>query len=382
MISELAERVLANEPRAVGRAMRLVDDRLPGAEELLKTLWPHTGRAWILGVTANPGAGKSTLCDRLIGGYRERGWRVGVVAVDPTSPYSGGAILGDRVRMSRHATDDGVFIRSLATRGHLGGLSRSARDVVRVLDACGHDVVIVETVGVGQDELEVTRTAHTTLVLMAPGMGDEVQATKAGILECADVFAVNKADREGADSTVRDLELMIALGNETILALSKARGHATHTAADGRVAGASGAAVDGTGLARPTGRWTPPIVKCVATRGEGMPALMSALDRHRAWVAETEEGRARRRTRLAQELREALREALIEAAVRGLGGEIDAAVREVETHALDPYTATQQLVARFTARGEPALRDHTAPAPEVTPPRPPSQARGESQDLE
>jgi LAO/AO transport system kinase len=341
MIRDLAQRVLANEPRAVGRAMRLVDDRLPGGGELLKTLWPHTGRAWILGVTGNPGAGKSTLCDRLIAGYRERGWRVGVVAVDPTSPYSGGAILGDRVRMSRHATDDGVFIRSLATRGHLGGLSHSARDVVRVLDACGHDVVLVETVGVGQDELEVTRTAHTTLVLMAPGMGDEVQATKAGILECADVFAVNKADREGADSTARDLELMIALGNETILGLSKARGHATHTAADGH-APAAAAARDG--------RWTPPIVKCVATRGEGMPELMAALDRHRAWVQGTEQGRARRRTRLAQEVREALREALIEAAVKELSEDIDAAVRDVEAHAVDPYTATEQLVARFVSR--------------------------------
>src|SRR5215472_9519245 len=218
--------------RAIGRALRLVDDRDPGAAAVLKALWPHAGKGWVLGVTGNPGAGKSTLCDRLIEAYRARGERVGVVAVDPTSPYTGGAILGDRIRMARHAGDEGVFIRSLATRGHLGGLSGSARDVVRVLDAAGFDVVLVETVGVGQDELEITRTAHSTLVVMAPGMGDDVQAIKAGLLECADVFAVNKADREGADATVRDLQLMIALGNESIRALSKSRGHKTHTAAD------------------------------------------------------------------------------------------------------------------------------------------------------
>jgi LAO/AO transport system kinase len=340
--ADLAAAVLAREPRAVARAIRVVDDRAPGFEELLKALWPRTGRAWVLGVTGNPGAGKSTLCDRLISSYRERGWRVGVVAVDPTSPYTGGALLGDRVRMSRHAMDEGVFIRSLATRGHLGGLSHSARDVVRVLDASGNDVVIVETVGVGQDELEVTQTAHTTLVLMAPGMGDEVQATKAGILECADVFAVNKADREGADSTVRDLELMIALGHEVILDLSRSRGHATHSAADGRVA--VGAGADG-------GRWTPPIVKCVATRGEGVAELVAALDRHRAWVEDTEPGRARRRLRLGEQLREALRESLIARALAGLGAEIDEAVRRVESREVDPYTATEELLARFIAKG-------------------------------
>ncbi|HXN33160.1 MAG TPA: methylmalonyl Co-A mutase-associated GTPase MeaB, partial [Polyangiaceae bacterium] len=320
-IPDLVQRVLAGEVRAVARAMRIVDDRTPGSRDLLKALWPHTGRAWVLGVTGNPGVGKSTLCDRLIEAYRGRGNRVGVVAVDPTSPYTGGAILGDRIRMSRHVMDEGVFIRSLATRGHLGGLSRSARDVVRVLDASGHDVVIVETVGVGQDELEITRTAHTTLVVMAPGMGDEVQAIKAGILECADVFTVNKADREGADGAVRDLELMIALGDDTIRGLSKSRGHATHTAADGFVAASPAASGD---------RWRPPIVKCVSTRGEGIAELVAALDRHRAWGEGTEAGRLRRRTRLAEEVRDALREALIEAAVHDLGEAIERAVREVE----------------------------------------------------
>jgi LAO/AO transport system kinase len=340
--SDIATRVLASEPRAIARAMRLVDDRTPGYLELLKALWPHTGKAWVLGVTGSPGAGKSTLVDRLIEAYRARGQRVGVVAVDPTSPYTGGAILGDRIRMARHTTDEGVFIRSMATRGHMGGLSRSAREVVRILDASGYGVVLVETVGVGQDELEITRTAHSTLVVMAPGMGDEVQATKAGILECADVFAVNKADRDGADATARDLELMIALGNDSMRALSKSRGHATHTAADGHVAVAAGAAGE---------RWTPPIVKCVATRGEGMGELMTALDGHRAWVEGTAAGRSRREMRMGEEVREALREALIDAAVHDLGDRIDAAVQAVDARTLDPYTATEGLVAAFRARG-------------------------------
>ncbi len=347
---QLVARVLSREPRAVARAMRMVDDRPPGYGELLKALWPHTGKAWVLGVTGNPGAGKSTLCDRLIASYRARGQKVGVIAVDPTSPYSGGAILGDRIRMSRHAMDEGVFIRSVATRGHLGGLSRSARDAVRVLDASGHGVVIVETVGVGQDELEITRTAHSTLVVMAPGMGDEVQATKAGLLECADVFAVNKADREGADSTVRDLELMIALGNETMRALSNTRGHTTHDAGEGHVASNSpGAAVSGD-------RWTPPIVKCVATRGDGVDALVSALDRHRAWLEGTDAGKARRRERLAEEVRDALREALIEAATHELGSSLDEAARAVEERTTDPYTAIERLVEAF-------LRSRAAPRP-------------------
>jgi LAO/AO transport system kinase len=344
---ELATRALANDPRAIARAIRIVDDRRPGYARLLGALWPHTGKAWIVGVTGNPGAGKSTLCDRLIDVHRAAGRRVGVVAVDPTSPFSGGAILGDRIRMSRHATDEGVFIRSLATRGHLGGLSRSARDVVRVLDASGYDVILVETVGVGQDELEITRTAHSTLVVMAPGMGDEVQAIKAGILECADVFAVNKADRDGADVTVRDLELMIALGNESIRALSKSRGHATHTAADAHV---TQPRPPSQAEAASSEQWTPPIVKCVATRAEGVDAVAAALERHRAWGESTEAGRARRRARLAEEMRDALREALIEAAVDDLSAAIDAAVREVEARSVDPYTATERLVEEFRSR--------------------------------
>jgi LAO/AO transport system kinase len=314
MTVDRATGVLSGDIRALARALRVVDDRRPGYVDLLKALWPSTGKAWIIGVTGNPGAGKSTLTDRLIVAYRARGRRVGVVAVDPSSPYSGGAILGDRIRMARHSLDDGVFIRSLATRGHLGGLSRSTRDSVRVLDAAGFDVVIVETVGVGQDELAVTRTAGSTLVVMAPGMGDEVQANKAGLLECADVFAVNKADREGADATVRDLELMLALGTPV------------------------------------AGGWVPPIRKCVAVRGDGVEEVVEALDRHHAWVHETEAGAAQRRRRLAEEMREVLEEALVEAATKSLALSIQRAVNEVEQRTIDPYTATERLIALF--RGE------------------------------
>jgi LAO/AO transport system kinase len=348
-IADLADKVVSGDVRSVARALRMVDDRVPGYAEVLKALYPHTGRAFVVGVTGNPGAGKSTLCDRLIQAFRAKGQTVGIIAVDPTSPYTGGAILGDRIRMGRHATDPGVFIRSVATRGHLGGLSRSARDMVRVLDASGRDVVMVETVGVGQDELEITRTAHSTLVVMAPGMGDDIQAIKAGILETADVFAVNKADRDGADGTMRDLELMIALGTESMVAAGKSRGHVVH----GEAAGLLGAppSTPSTPSSPSTGGpWTPPIHKCVATRNEGIDDIVASLERHRAWVASTEEGRARRVARLSEELREALREALIDAAAHALRTEIDAAVVAVERRELDPYTATENLVKAFAGR--------------------------------
>src|SRR5215468_11939196 len=206
-----AEAIISGDVRAAARLMRDLDDRRPDGIAALKQLFSHTGKAYIVGITGNPGAGKSTVVDALIAHYREAGERVGVVAVDPTSPFSGGAILGDRIRMQRHALDPGVFIRSLATRGHLGGLSRSTFDVVHVLDAMGYTRILIETVGVGQDEVEVMKAAHTTVVVTVPGLGDDIQAIKAGLLEVADVLAVNKADREGADRTERDLLHMLDL---------------------------------------------------------------------------------------------------------------------------------------------------------------------------
>lgn len=335
----LAEKVLARDTRATARVCRLVDDRAGEYVEILKDLFPHTGRAWIVGVTGNPGAGKSTLTDRLIAAFRGQDRRVGVVAVDPTSPFTGGAILGDRIRMQAHFGDPDVFIRSLATRGALGGLSRSAADIVRVLDAWGADVVLVETVGVGQDELEITRRAHTTLVVSAPGLGDEVQAIKAGILECADVFAVNKADRDGADAAVRDLELMIALGGE--VAKARTRGHsaaALHAAA--------GAPAD-PGAAPPAGPWVPLVVRTVATRNEGVAALVAALERHRAWLVGTEAGAARQEERLREAMHVQLRDTLTDAALTALGPALEEAVRAVARREVDPYTASERLVDAF-----------------------------------
>lgn len=340
-MSVLGEQVIKRETRAIARALRNVDDRVPGYLDLLKELFPSTGKGWIVGITGNPGAGKSTLTDRLIEALRKQDKTVGVLCVDPSSPYTGGAILGDRIRMTRHANDPGVFIRSVATRGHLGGLSRSARDMIRVLDAAAFDVVLIETVGVGQDELEVTRTAHSTLVVSAPGLGDEVQAIKAGLLETADVFAVNKADRDGADGTVRDLELMIALGSEAMVAAGKNRAHVVH----------GGQKVDALPFAEASAvAWLPPILKCVATRNEGVAEVLAGLERHRAWIEETESGRARRKARLREEVRESLRETLIDAATRSLADALEEAVDAVDARTTDPYTATEGLLRRFTGR--------------------------------
>jgi LAO/AO transport system kinase len=333
----LARRVVEGDVRALARVCRLVDDRIGGYRTILKQLFPHTGHAWTLGVTGTPGAGKSTLTDRLIAALRAQNQRVAVLAIDPTSPFTGGAILGDRIRMQRHHGDPEVFIRSVATRGALGGLSRSAVDLLRVLDAWRADVVICETVGVGQDELEVTRSVHTTLVVMAPGMGDDVQAIKAGILECADVFAVNKADREGAHATVRDLELMIALGHTT-------RSVRTATPGVGHV-GAHAALA--THPSDDDAHWTPPIVKCVATRDEGTAELMTKLEDHKRWLFETEAGSERRFQRLRDSMRAQLRQELLEDAERHMGAAIDEAVRAVAERRLDPYTAAEDLIARF-----------------------------------
>jgi LAO/AO transport system kinase len=338
-VHPLAQRILAGDVRAAARACRWVDDRTGEHRQVLRDLYPSTGQAWVIGVTGMPGAGKSTLTDRLVQRFRAQDQRVAVVAVDPTSPFTGGAILGDRIRMQRHFEDPEVFIRSLATRGALGGLSRSATDIVRVLDAWGAKVILVETVGVGQDELEVTRTAHTTLVVMAPGMGDDIQAIKAGILECADVFAVNKADREGADATVRDLELMLALGSDLLSqAAAGKRGHSAATARPTASAGAAGAV------------FRPPIVKCIAPRDQGIDELVDALASHRDWLAGTEAGRARRADRAREQLLTFLRDTLADAAIAELGPIIDEAARRIEAREVDPYTAVDDLLERFKSR--------------------------------
>lgn len=335
----LAEKVIAREMRATARACRLVDDRVGEYRQILSDLYPHTGRAWIIGVTGNPGAGKSTLTDRLIAEFRKRNQRVAVVAIDPTSPFSGGAILGDRIRMQAHSSDPEVFIRSVATRGALGGLSRSAMDIVRILDAWGADVVIVETVGVGQDELEITRSADTTLIVMAPGLGDDVQAIKAGLLECADAFAVNKADRDGADATVRDLELMIALGGEVVRAGVHSRGHTAGTLDVAKQV-----------VRHDKDKWVPPVVRTVATRNEGVTGLIAKLETHRQWLTETEAGKARREERQGEAMKTELRGALFDAALADLGEEIDRVAHSVARREKDPYTASSELVAVFRGR--------------------------------
>jgi LAO/AO transport system kinase len=342
-VHPLAQKVVDHDTRGTARACRLADDRVGDYVAILKDLFPHTGRAWTIGVTGNPGSGKSTLTDRLIEAFRAAGKRVAVVAIDPTSPFSGGAILGDRIRMQRHFSDPEVFIRSLATRGALGGLSRSAADIVRILDAWGADVILIETVGVGQDELEITRTAHSTLVVMAPGMGDDVQAIKAGILECADVFAVNKADREGADSTQRDLELMIALGGEVTRAGGHSRGHA-----------AGHLDLGGQQVKHAEGQWLPLIARTVATKNEGVADLVAKLQKHREWLFATPAGEARRGQRLRDAMYTQLRDALIDAALGVLADDLEAVVHAVARREIDPYSAAEKLVDSFrTGRSAP-----------------------------
>lgn len=315
-MGNLADRILEGNVRAAARLMRLLDDELPEAVEELKALYPHTGRAFILGITGSPGAGKSTLTDQVIRAYRERGKTVGVVAIDPTSPFSGGAILGDRIRMQNHEGDPGVFVRSLATRGNLGGLSRSTRDVVHVMDAMGKDVVIIETVGVGQDEVDVVGTAHTSVVVVVPGMGDDIQAIKAGILEIADVFVLNKADREGADRTEREIRMMLELGNVTA-----ARG------------------------------WKPPVVRTIATTGDGMPDMLGAIDEHHGWAAA--EGRIAERQRQFAvatfwETVELRLKRLIQARLDA--GPMAGLRRELEDGTTDPYTAAETVLADITSK--------------------------------
>jgi len=329
-------RVLSGDIRALARVCRFIDDQRPGHRELLAQLYPHAGRAWVIGITGSPGAGKSTLTDALVADFRERGWRVGVVAIDPTSPFTGGAFLGDRIRLQRHFQDPEVFIRSLATRGALGGLSRTTQDTIVAVAAWHADVVLVETVGVGQDEVDIAGASDTTCVVVAPGMGDDIQATKAGILESADVFVVNKADRDGADAAVRDLETMLALG----AALERSSTAAAPTSFGGH--GGS------TGLVREAATaWVPPIVRSVAIQNAGIAELAGAIDRHREHLEASGEARQRRRRRHELMLRTMLHERWVLAFSRGLDGELARILDRIGSGELDPYSALELLVQRF-----------------------------------
>jgi LAO/AO transport system kinase len=300
----------------VARLISLVEDASPALREVAAALAPHTGHAQVVGLTGAPGVGKSTTTTALVTALRAQGRRVGVLAVDPSSPFSGGALLGDRVRMQDHAGDTGVYIRSMASRGHLGGLAWATPQALRVLDAAGCDVVLVETVGVGQSELEIASLADTTLVLVAPGMGDGIQAAKAGILEVADVFVVNKADRDGADQTVRDLRYMLSLGGR-------------HSEA---------------------GHWRPPIVRTVASRetDNGIDEVLAKVEAHRAWLESSGEGQRRRTERAAREI-----EAIALAGLRERIGDVhgSAALGTLAENVLagktDPYTAADELVDRL-----------------------------------
>jgi LAO/AO transport system kinase len=306
----LVEAAGSGDLRALARLVSLVENESPALRPIMAAVAPRTRQARVIGLTGSPGAGKSTLTGALVAAYRAQGERVGVLAIDPTSPFSGGALLGDRVRMQQHATDGEVFIRSMATRGHLGGLSSATPQAVRILDAAGFGLILIETVGVGQAEVAIAALADTTLVVLAPGMGDSVQAAKAGILEIADVFAVNKSDRPGAQETIRDLRTMLAMASY------------------------------------PDGAWKPPIVATSAVAGDGLDELVTRLDKHWAWLAETGQRDERRRARARAEVT-AIAVAQLRAQLGGLPGDtrLDELAGQVARGELDPYAAADELTS-------------------------------------
>jgi len=312
-MASLSQKILAGDKRSIGRAISSVEDASEGATTLLREIFPHTGKARVIGITGAPGAGKSTLVDRLAAYYRARDERVGIIAVDPSSPFTGGALLGDRIRMQNMATDPGIFIRSMASRGHLGGLARATTDAVAILDAAGYNKVIVETVGVGQDEVDIVKSVDVTVVVLVPGMGDAVQAMKAGIMEIGDVFAINKADRDGVLRTERELEMLLSISE------------------------------------RPDG-WTPPIVKTVATESTGTELLADAIGLYETFVASHREQAQGRRFRIARHrIIELLRERLLQAAIRrGVAGEeLNEMISSVADRRRDPYSVVDEIIARL-----------------------------------
>jgi LAO/AO transport system kinase len=320
MTPSLAERVRSGDVRAMARAISLIEDEADSAAALVRDIFPHTGRTYLVGVTGPPGAGKSTLVDRLAAETRKASETVGVIAVDPTSPFTGGAILGDRVRMQAHAEDPDVFIRSMATRGHMGGLARATSDAALVLDAAGKTLVIIETVGVGQDEVDIVRTADISVVVLVPGTGDDVQALKAGIMEIADIFVVNKCDRDGADRMVTSIESNLALQHFG------------------------------------EGAWRPPIVKTEATTGRGIPELWNTIT---AFRAHSEGTRARRlKARNEFRLRDLLTHRFMEHVERRLlgAGEFEALVDRIARREVDPYTAASDILSKAIQPG-PGSRD-------------------------
>jgi LAO/AO transport system kinase len=312
---DIVERIVSGDIRATARLLRDIDDEIPSAGEILKELYPHTGKAFVIGLTGSPGVGKSALVDQLAICYRKAEKTVGILAVDPTSPFTGGAILGDRIRMQRHFVDPGVFIRSLATRGHFGGLTKSTGDMVNVLDAAGRQVIIIETVGVGQDEVEIANSAHTTVLVTVPGMGDDIQAIKAGIMEIGDIFVVNKADREGSRKTVRELLNLVELGAR------KRDGDA----------------------------WEPLIVETEATKGKGIDKLYESIEKHRTYLlaANTEKWRQilqkRAKIQLIGTIKDQALRVLLER-IEANGTSLDEMVRKIVDKESDPYTLAQQIV--------------------------------------
>jgi LAO/AO transport system kinase len=332
---ELVQQALSGNRRALARLISRVEDNGWLAAQALAEIFAGTGRARVIGVTGAPGTGKSTLVSELAKTYRRAGQTVGIVAVDPTSPFTGGALLGDRIRMRDLAGDPGVFIRSMATRGSLGGLARATADVIKILDAVGYEIILIETVGAGQSEVDIARTADTTIVVEAPGLGDEVQAIKAGILEIADVLVVNKADREGATNTVRALQAMLDLG-----AAPRPISHhgVTMTAPD------QDERIGDSVLTEPA--WRPPILQTVALEGKGIAEVVEAIARHQAHLAESGEGQTRRRARLASELEAVLRETLLRQMMAKLDpADLAGMVDRIAERELDPYTAARKLLA-------------------------------------